>query len=56
VLPASFGSPTFTVGGLVNSAWETTTRSITFTAQAARSYTIYRSTYPITGTVVVVVS
>jgi hypothetical protein len=56
VLPASFGSPTFTVGGLVNSAWETTTRSITFTGQAARSYTIYRSTYAITGTVVVVVS
>jgi hypothetical protein len=56
VLPASFGSPTFTIGGLVNSAWETTTRSITFTGQAARSYTIYRSTYPITGNVVLVVS
>ena len=56
VMPASFGSPTFTIGGLVNSAWQTTTRSITFTGQAARSYTIYRSTYPITGTVVLVVT
>lgn len=56
VLPASFGAPTFTIGGLVNSAWSTTTRSITFANQAATSYTIYRSTYPITGTVVLAVS
>jgi len=56
VLPASFGSPTFAIGGLTNSAWEVTTRSITFTGQAARSYSIYRSTYPITGTVVLVVT
>lgn len=56
VLPASFGTPTFTIGGLTNSAWETTTRSITFSGQAARSYTIYRSTYAVTGTVVLVVS
>lgn len=56
VLPTSFGTPTFTIGGLVNSAWSTTTRSITFSGQSATSYTIYRSTYSITGTVVLAVS
>jgi hypothetical protein len=43
--------PTFAVSGLTSSAWETTQRTITFTGQAATSYGIYRSTYPITGTV-----
>ena len=56
VLPVAFGSPTFTVNGLSASAWETTTRSITFPSQAAASYTIYRSTYAITGNAKVVVS
>ena len=56
VLPASFGTPTFAVSGLTSSAWETTTRTITFSGQAAASYSIYRSTYPITGTVNLVVS
>jgi len=56
VLPASFGTPTFAVSGLASSAWETTTRTITFSGQAAASYGIYRSTYPITGTVNLVVS
>lgn len=51
VLPVSFGAPTFSVSGLTSSAWETTTRTITFSGQAATSYGIYRSTYPITGTV-----
>jgi hypothetical protein len=41
---------------LTSSAWETTTRSIAFTGQAAQSYGIYRSTYPITGTVNLVVT
>jgi hypothetical protein len=56
VLPASFGTPTFAVSGLTSSAWETTTRTITFSGQAAASYGVYRSTYPITGTVNLVVS
>lgn len=56
VLPVAFGSPTFAVNGLTASAWETTTRSITFPSQSAASYTIYRSTYAITGNAKVVVS
>jgi len=56
ILPTSFGVPTFAVGGLTSSAWQTTTRTITFSEQAATSYGIYRSTYPITGTVTLVVS
>jgi hypothetical protein len=56
VLPTSFGTPTFAVNGLTSSAWETTTRTITFSGQAATSYGIYRSTYPITGTVSLTVS
>jgi hypothetical protein len=56
VLPTSFGVPTFAVSGLTSSAWETTTRAITFAGQAAASYGIYRSTYPITGTVNLVVT
>lgn len=56
VLPTSFGVPTFAVSGLTSSAWETTTRTITLAGQAATSYGIYRSTYPITGTVNLTVS
>ena len=56
VLPTSFGTPTFAVSGLTSSAWETTQRTITVTGQAATSYGIYRSTYPITGTVNLVVA
>ena len=56
VLPASFGEPTIRLNGFVSSAFETTTRSITFAGQTARSYVIYRSTYPITGTVAVEVA
>jgi hypothetical protein len=44
------------VSGLTSSAWETTTRSITFAGQTAQSYGIYRSTYPITGTINLTVS
>ena len=56
VLPTSFGTPVFAVSGLTSSAWETTTRTITFAGQSALSYGIYRSTYPITGTVNLTVS
>ena len=55
-MPAAWGSPTFKIGGLVVTAWETTTRSITFVGQGAISYTIYRSTYPLTGTIQVSLS
>jgi hypothetical protein len=51
VLPAAWGAPAFKIGGLAVTAWETTTRSITFVGQGAVSYTIYRSTYPLTGTI-----
>ena len=56
VLPTSFGTPTFAVSGLTSSAWETTSRTITFAGQSALPYVIYRSTYPITGTVNLVVT
>jgi hypothetical protein len=56
VLPTSFGTPTFAVSGLTSSAWETTQRTITFSGQTPTSYGIYRSTYPITGTVNLVVA
>lgn len=56
VLPTSFGVPAFAVSGLTSSAWETTQRTITFTGQSALSYGIYRSTYPITGTLNLVVT
>lgn len=51
VLPTSFGVPTFAVSGLTTSAFETTQRTSTFAGQPATSYGIYRSTYPISGTV-----
>lgn len=56
VLPTSFGSPAFVVSGLASSAWETTQRTIAFGEQAATSYGIYRSTYPITGTIALTVT
>ena len=56
VLPTSFGTPTFAVSGLTSSAWETTSRTITFAGQSALPYVIHRSTYPITGTVNLVVT
>jgi hypothetical protein len=56
VLPTAYGTPTFTVNGYLNSAWQTTTRSITFDGQAAASYTIYRSTYAVSGTLLLGVS
>jgi hypothetical protein len=56
VLPDSFGAPIITTNGLLTTAWEKTTRSITFDGQLARSYSIYRSTYPVAGTVIVGVS
>jgi hypothetical protein len=56
VLPDSFGDPAISVNGLPTTAWSLTTRSITFSGQSARSYRIYRSTYPVTGSVLVEVA
>lgn len=56
VLPTSYGVPTFAISGLTTTAFETSQRTITFTGQPATSYGIYRSTYPITGTVNITVS
>jgi hypothetical protein len=56
VLPDSFGAPAISVNGLPTTAWSLTTRSITFSGQSARSYRIYRSTYPVTGSVLVEVA
>lgn len=56
VLPTSFGTPAFAVSGLLTTAFEATQRTITFAGQPATSYGIYRSTYPITGTINLVVS
>jgi len=56
VLPDSFGEPVIKANGFLSSAWELATRSITFDGQAARAYRIYRSTYAVTGTVLVEVA
>lgn len=56
VLPESFGNPTFRVNGFASTAWELTTRSITFDGQASRAYRIYRSTYAVTGNLLLEVS
>lgn len=55
-LPDSFGDPTFRVNGFTSTAWELTTRAITFDGQTARPYRVYRSTYAVTGTVLLEVS
>lgn len=50
VMPVSMGEPIISVNGLPSTAWEITTRSITFSGQSARPYNVYRSTYAVTGT------
>jgi hypothetical protein len=56
VLPDSFGTPMVSVNGFRVTAFQATSRSITFSGQTARAYTIYRSTYPVTGSVLVEVA
>jgi len=56
VIPTAFGTPAFSVSGLTSSSWETTQRTMTFAGQTATDYMIYRSTYPITGTVALVLT
>lgn len=56
VVPASFGTPLIDVNGLRVTAWQTAVRSIAFDGQAARGYQIYRSLYPVTGSISIGVS
>jgi hypothetical protein len=56
VVPASFGTPLIDVNGLRVTAWQTAVRSITFDGQAIRDYQIYRSLYPVTGSISIGVS
>jgi len=56
VLPDSFGDPLISVNGFRVTAFDATTRSITFAGQTARAYRVYRSTYPVTGSVLVEVA
>lgn len=56
VLPDSFGDPLIFVNGFRVTAFDLTTRSITFSGQTARAYRVYRSTYPVTGSLLVEVS
>jgi len=55
-LPDSFGSPAFRVNGFSSTAWELTTRSIVFDGQASRPYRVYRSTYAVTGNILLEVA
>lgn len=54
--PTSFGTPTFTVNGLLNTAWTLVTRAFVNASGFSSSYDIYRSNNLLTGTFVVVVS
>jgi hypothetical protein len=56
VLPDSFGEPLISADGFRVTAFGVTTRSITFSGQTARAYRVYRSTYPVTGSVLVEVA
>jgi hypothetical protein len=56
VLPDSFGAPLVSVNGFRVTAFQPTSRSITFSGQTSKSYTVYRSTYPVTGSVLVEVA
>ncbi len=53
VIPTSFVSPslTFRINGFVSTAWERTDRAMVFDGQASRSYAIFRSTYAVSGSV-----
>jgi len=54
--PSTFGTPTFTVNGLLNTAWVKTTLTYTNLHGHAASYDVYRSTFLQNGTNSVVVS
>lgn len=52
--PASFGAATFTVNGLLSTAWTLTTRSFTNASGHSESYNIYRSNTVQNGTGIVI--
>lgn len=54
--PTSFGTPTFTVNGLLNTAWTKVTRAFVNASGYSASYDIYRSDNLLTGTFVIAVS
>jgi hypothetical protein len=58
VMPTSFVSQslTFKINGFVSTAWERTDRAMVFDGQASQSYSIFRSTYAITGNVMLEVA
>jgi hypothetical protein len=51
--PASYGAATFTVNGLLNTAWNLTTRSFTNASGFGSSYNIYQSQNLLSGTYIV---
>lgn len=54
--PASFGAATFTVNGLLNTAWTLETRDVVNASGHTESFRIYRSDNLLTGTYVVTLS
>jgi hypothetical protein len=54
--PASFGTASFTVNGLPNTAWTLVTRAFVNASGYSESYNIYRSNNLLTGTYTIVVS
>lgn len=54
--PAAWGEATFTVNGLLNTAWEKTTRTFVNASGHASTYHIYRSQYLLTGTYQITIS
>jgi hypothetical protein len=54
--PASFGTPTFTVNGLLNTAWTPVTRTFVNASGYASSYAIWQSNNLLTGVYQIVLS
>ncbi len=54
--PSSFGTPTFTVNGLLNTAWTLTTRTFVNASGHSSSYDIWRSNNLLTGSYVIQLS
>lgn len=54
--PTSFGTPTISINGLVNTAWTLVTRNFTNASGYTTSYDIYRSNNLLTGTYVLSLS
>lgn len=53
--PTSYGTPQFTVNGLLNTAWTKVTRAFVNASGYSNGYDIYRSDNLLTGTYIVVV-